>query len=165
MYALTVWQPWAWLLSAGFKLVENRDWVPSWKVLKEGDDLAIHSAAREPSRTDLQEARMRARVYGGITWPSAESTELGRTYGRNRIVAVARFAGIAHRREDLPERQRVWWVGKYGWRLENVRQLDLGSAPKCLGQQGLWMLPGNVEQHVHGQLEAHNEGQRWRKTA
>lgn len=165
MYALTVWQPWAWLISAGHKRVENRDWCPNFRLLKEGDDLAIHSAVREPSRLDIQDARLRARAFGVKEWPSADSTELGTAFGRGRVVAVVRFAGVARAREDLSVEQRVWWVGKYGWKLENVRQLNLGSAPKVLGQQGLWMLPGNVEGIVRSQLSAANEGQLWRKTA
>jgi DNA polymerase-1 len=43
MWALTVWQPWAWAIAMGFKLIENRSWPPPrWLI---GRELAIHAAA------------------------------------------------------------------------------------------------------------------------
>ncbi len=162
MYALTVWQPWAWAISAGLKLVENRDWLPNWKLLKVGDDIAIHAGTHAPTLEEMKLFRFAAR--GHVVPTSSDSNELGVTYGRGRIVAVATFAGIAHAKVDLPESQRPWWVGKYGWMLSNVRQLNLGSAPKALGQQGLWALQAGVEHLVRGQL-ASPPGDLWRKTA
>lgn len=163
MYALTVWQPWAWLIGAGHKLVENRTWVPSYKLVKDGDDIAIHSGQHPPTRDDYEGARAIAREYG-ITLPGSDSNEMGVAYGRGRVVAVVTFTGVARSRADLPERQRPWWVGKFGWQLANVRQLNLGSAPKVLGQQGLWPLPLGVEEMVLSQLKQ-PAGDLWRKTA
>lgn len=163
MYALTIWQPWAWAIAAGFKLVENREWVPNWRLLKEGDDLAIHAGVHSPTRGDMEAVRIAARP-GDHQVPSVDSHELGTTFGRGRVVAVATFIGIARAEADLPRDQWPWWVGKYGWRFENVRQLNLGSAPKVLGQQGLWALPPGTEQLVRSQL-ATAPGELWRKTA
>ena len=163
MEALTIWQPWAWAIGAGLKLVENRSWLPSWKRLKEGDDLAIHAGAQAPSREDYHSMRLTARSLG-LEVPSINGNEFSGAFGRGRIVAVATFAGIARARGDLAERQRPWWVGPYGWLLTNVRQLNLGTSPMVLGQQGLWPLTPGLEQRVRGQL-AGLEGQLWRKTA
>lgn len=164
LYALTVWQPWAWAIGAGMKLVENRDWLPNWRQLKEGDDLAIHGGQHEPTRDDMQAARAAARQLGR-TLPELSGHELGRSYGRGRIVAVATFAGVVRSEVELPAEQRPWWRGKFGWLLENVRQLDLGTAPQVLGQQGLWALVPGVELRVQAMLAPHNEGVLWRRTA
>lgn len=165
MQALTIWQPWAWAIGAGLKLVENRDWLPRAHQLMPGDDFAIHAAVRPVSREDY--ATMRH--YARLSRPSAEVPPMsshcfGATYGLGRVVAIATFAGIARRREDLPEEQRPWFVGKYGWVLKNVRQLNLGSAPAVRGQQGLWVLHGDAERIISAQL-VQPEGQLWRRTA
>lgn len=163
MYALTVWQPWAWAIGAGIKLVENRNWLPSWRLVKEGDDIAIHGSVHAPTRDDMAAVRAAAR-HGGHTAPDSSGHELGLAYGRGRIVAVATFIGVARAAGDLPEDQRPWWVGPYGWRLANVRQLELGTAPKLVGQQGLWALPVGVEEGLRQRFRT-APGQTWRKTA
>lgn len=44
MEALIIWQPWAWAIGAGLKLVENRTWLPNWRRLAVGDQLAIQDS-------------------------------------------------------------------------------------------------------------------------
>ena len=46
MRALTLWQPWAWLVANGHKLVENRPWAPSPTALPPGHRFAIHAGKR-----------------------------------------------------------------------------------------------------------------------
>lgn len=164
MYALTIHQPWAWAIGAGHKLVENRDWLPNWRLLKDGDDLAIHAAVKEPTRIDLQAMSLAARQCGVETVPGIDSDELGIRWGRGRLVAVVTFAGVARAPGDLPDGQRPWWRGKYGWLFTNVRQLNFNNAPKLLGQQGLWALPSGTDLLLRGQLQR-APGELWRKTA
>ena len=164
MDALTVWQPWAWVIGAGLKLVENRGWLPSWKRLKEGDDIAIHAGVTSPTRADYLTMKAAAATMGRTTVPELNGHVMGPEYGRGRIVAVVKFVGIARAREDLPEAQRVWWSGPYGWLFADVRQLNLGTAPKERGQLGLWGLSVGAERIVRNQLER-PEGDLWRKTA
>lgn len=164
MQALTVWQPYAWAIGTGLKLVENRPWAPTWRRLKEGDDFAIHGGAHIPTREEFSHVRTGVESLG-YKMPATTGHEFSGTYGRGRIVAVVTFAGLVRRCEDLPEAQRVWWAGPIGWLLANVRQLQLGSAPTERGQQGLWPLSPGVEKLVRQQLEPRNEGQLWRKTA
>jgi ASCH domain len=164
MEALTVWQPWAWAIGAGLKLVENRDWTPPWRRLKPGDDLVIHAASRAPSREDMYALRVAARAAGHRDLPDMSANVFSVQHGQGRVVAVATFEGIAHSREEVPEAQRAWWVGSKGWLLSNMRQLNLGTSPAVRGQQGLWVLPGDVERLVRQQL-AQPAGDLWRKTA
>jgi len=164
MEALTIHQPWAWAIAAGLKLVENRSWLPSWKRLKEGDDLAIHAGQHIPQRDELARVRECARAMGRESEvPSSSSTWFHPAY-LGRVIAVVTFVGIARAREDLPAELRPWWLGKYGWIFKNVRQLDLGSAPKERGQQGMWGLTPGVELAVRTRL-GRPAGDAWRKTA
>ena len=41
LMAVTVHMPWAWLLAAGYKPLENRNWVP--KIVPVGAWMAIHA--------------------------------------------------------------------------------------------------------------------------
>lgn len=165
MKALTVWQPWAWAIGSGMKLVENRDWTPSWRLLKPGDSLAIHAGQHQPTRDELWAVRDAARAVGReAEVPAMNSHALGPELGRGRIIAVVQFDGWVQSSEELVEAQRPWFVGKYGWKLSNVRQLNLGSAPRCGGAQGLWELPGEVERQVSAQL-FQPAGDLWRRTA
>lgn len=166
MKALTVWQPWAWAIGAGLKSIENRDWFPSWRQLKPGDELAIHAGMHEPTREELYAVRDAARKMGRESEvPTLGSHELSFTYGRGRIVALVTFEGFVDSAEKCTELEAPWFVGKYGWRLVKPRQFNLATAPVCKGAQGLWELPAGVEDQVRRQLEAHNEGQLWRRTA
>lgn len=165
MKALTLWQPWAWAVGHGLCLVINRDSSPNWRQLRPGEDLAIHAGQHEPAREDLWTVRDAARKLGrDAEVPSLRSHELGPDFGRGRIVAVVRLEGVVESRDELPEELRPWFVGRYGWRVGNVRQLNLGSAPKCRGEQGLWELPGEVEKLVERQL-FQPAGDLWRRTA
>lgn len=164
MQALTIWQPWAWAIASGLKLIENRDWLPNWRRLKPGDDLAIHAGQHVPSRDELASVRMAARAMGREAEVPPSSSNWFHPNYLGRVIAVVTFSGIASGREALTEAQRPWWVGKYGWLFTNVRQLDLGSSPKDRGQQGLWVLTPGVEKMVRSQLER-PEGDLWRKTA
>ena len=166
MEALTVWQPWAWAIGAGLKLVENRNWLPSWKRLTVGQQLAIHAGVSAPTRTDFAGLRAAARAMGReAEVPAFDSPELSAGYGRGRVIAVATFADVVRSRAELPEAQRPWWIGPYGWLLTDVRQLQLGSAPTERGQQGLWRLSPRVELLVTAQLRTTGPGALWRKTA
>lgn len=164
MKALTVWQPWAWAIGAGLKTIENRDWFPSWRQLQPGDELAIHAGMHQPTREDLYAVRDAARKMGREgEVPPLGGQEFSVTYGRGRIVAVATFTGIVDSAEKCTELEAPWFVGRCGWRLAGIRQLNLGTAPQCKGAQGLWELPAGVEDLVRRQLEAHNEGHLWRR--
>lgn len=163
MKALTVWQPWAWAIGAGLKGVENRDWYPTLRQLRPGDELAIHAGQHEPTKAELWAVRDAARKMGRLSEvPSLGGHELGSHFGRGRVVAVVRYQGAFSDPTQLTETERLWFVGKYGWRLNDVRQLNLGSAPKVGGAQGLWELPAGVEDLVRQQL-ATAEGELWRR--
>lgn len=141
LVALTVWQPYAWAISAGLKLVENRSWPP-WTV-QPGQPLAIHAALRPASIEAVASVRELAVEAGrGLEVPSS--------WVHGALVAVAVLDRVVHARSDLPEGQRAWWVGPMGWVLRDVRPLE--PLP-CRGGQGLWHVPGELVHQVWDQLE------------
>lgn len=165
MKALTLHQPWAWAVGAGLATVINRDAPPPWRLLRPGDELAIHAGQREVHREDLWTVRDGARRLGReAEVPALRSHEFGLEFGRGRIVAVVRLESVVQSADELPEQVRPWFVGRYGWVFSNVRQLNLGSAPRCAGEPSVWELPGEVERMVSAQL-FQPAGDLWRRTA
>lgn len=151
MQILTVWQPWAWAISAGIKLVENRDWLPSWRTLQPGDELAIHAAKKPVSSSDYLTMRSMARAAGRIAdVPTIEAWLGGASMVKGAIVAVVRFDGVVRGVDELPAAQRPFWVGRYGWQLSNVRQLR--EPIPCRGQQGLFPIEARDEARLFSVL-------------
>ena len=57
--ALSIRQPWAWLIVNGIKDVENRSWKPGLSFKKEGIELPIKLLIHASRTIDM---------YGGIDW-------------------------------------------------------------------------------------------------
>jgi hypothetical protein len=87
-----------------------------------GERIAIHAGRRVDQEIVR---RLRAKGY-----------ELPEEMPRRRIVATARIVEIVRSKVDLDESQREWWIGPFGWRLEDV---DVLPEPIwCHGRLGLW---------------------------
>lgn len=139
-----MWQPFAWAITAGLKLVENRTWKPWGKDGQPGDVIAIHAAVRQADWEDVAFVRELAVQRG-------RGLEVPQTFVHGCLVALATVDGFAGGPEELPREQRPWWVGPVGWVLRDVRPLPRPLA--CRGQQGLWPVPGELVHQVWDQLE------------
>ena len=156
LLALTVWQPWAWAIAEGLKLVENREWSPRDARMQPGTRLVIHAGLKETSasdfRGDLAFVRENVRRIRGDQrvdgWriPEPGSTE----YVRGALVAVATYAGAVTTKAHLPPEQQGWFVGRFGWVLRDVVKLEPIS---CRGAQGLWPVGGEELFQVYEQLD------------
>jgi hypothetical protein len=135
--ALTLRQPFAGLVAAGLKLVENRGFAPSWR-----GPFAIHSA----KAVDWPE--MQHQITAGVVAPF---TVLG------AVLAVADLVD----RHEADQDSTVPCCAPFGLRtwndkpaqhliLANIRQLE--QPVECRGQLGFWPLPADVEQAVRAQL-------------
>jgi hypothetical protein len=125
LYALTLWQPWAWAICHAGKRIENRRWAPPrWAV---GRDIAIHAGA-----TRGQEQLMRAHPDW---WPNGAPVPPA-YLAHGAIVAVARLVGIVSESTD------PWFCGPVGWTLDDVRVL--GVPVPCRGAFKLWRVPDDV---------------------
>jgi hypothetical protein len=148
MKALTLIQPWATAIACWGKDVENRSWAPPTSLL--GQRFAIH--AGKGRELDAFALFVRAR---GIDSAGMQFDNLP----RGAVVATALLAGWrnerAHdygvmRHDDarlvLAAGSSPWFVGPYGWVLDEVRLLS--EPVPCPGHQRLWTLPPDVEARV-----------------
>lgn len=101
-YALSIRQPWAWLIAAGFKDVENR----SWSTPRRGT-IAVHAG----SRIDTD----------GLRWVQREfpQIELPVEFPTGGIIGVTRIVDCVEDMEDSP-----WFIGRYGFVLRDSRLID-----------------------------------------
>lgn len=101
MKAITIRQPWAWLIVNGFKDIENRDWFTRFR-----GNLLIHAGA-SLTRREYDEAC--AFVFERVGWsleamiPSFESIE------RGGIVGIVELVNC------VKESKSPWFVGKFGF--------------------------------------------------
>ena len=122
MYALTLWQPWAWAIARAGKDVENRTWPPpKWLI---GQRLAIHAGKGWDESWNF--------------WADHDENDPLYECGAG-IVAVVTVVGV------ITMGARPWFdgTGPYGWVLADVVPVD--PPIPCRGRQGLWQLPPEVE--------------------
>lgn len=130
MNALTIWNPWASLISEGVKPVENRNWPFEERVRQRkaiiGTRIAIHAG----KTFDLDAA------HGLMGWPPPVPA----------IVVASRLVSSAILCTAVVDRfvstmDSRWFCGPVGWMLRDVRKFE--PVP-CRGAQGLWDVPADV---------------------
>ena len=104
--ALSIRQPWAWLIAAGYKDFENRTWLTRFRgefyihASKTPDDVTLEEIARHPiyrkalKFVDLSKAELN---YGGII-------------GRARLVDCIK----------TPRPTSIWFEGPYGFKIQDA---------------------------------------------
>ncbi len=106
MKAISVRQPWAWLIVHGYKDIENRSWPTGYR----GSVLIHASKTLDPSYDDI-----RADIWAeGGDIPDRRAIERGGIVGQATIVDC--IDAPSHKRDD-------WFWGPYGFVLENARPL------------------------------------------
>ena len=133
MKAVTIRQPFAWAIAAGFKDIENRRWAPR---VEPTELVAIHAAVAAPDADDV--TRVQKRIGHRARVPEA--------YDCGAIVAVARVAKV------VTSSRSAWFSGPLGWVLEDVTPVR--KPIDCKGQLGLWNLPSSVEARLKRQLRS-----------
>ena len=149
--AVTVCQPWAWLIAEGYKPVENRVHAWMFRAALHGE-LAIHAGKADTHFTD--------HAWGMVRHAEREKPVHERMVGpgdfvRGAIVAVVRLVSIetaaAARRRYAGNMDVLMYVeGPACLILERVWKVP--EPVTCRGQQGLWMVPEDVAAKVVGQL-------------
>ncbi len=151
MLALTLHQPWASVVAAGLKNVENRSWTPPLDVV--GERIAIHAGK---TWDDNGEKFIREMIVTTPNMATALMIEQALRTAENTdsfIVATAVVAGCYSRdvhdlvfpspRElTLVQREIAespWFFGPWGWLLKDVQALD--HPIRCRGFQKLWQIP------------------------
>ena len=120
MKALSVRQPWAWLIAQGYKTVENRTWATNYR-----GPLLIH-AGKKPdlTRSELDEIRRIFREEGGIDIPADLPT--------GGIVGVVELVDCVQECADPDD--AVWHEpGFWAWVLRDARPLPFQPVSGRLG--------------------------------
>jgi len=150
MYAITVKQPWAWAIAAGFKDVENR--TTNWSYR---GPLAIHAGrhwSRRGEGSTLIETAWRARIAASIPVAAGQPE-----FVTGAIIAVVDLADI-HPAADYQSSRTCcepWGEARYRSADHSLRtdvvHLVLRDARRitppidCPGALGLWAPPPEVQ--------------------
>lgn len=122
MVALSIRQPWAWLIVNGFKDIENRDWST-----KQRGRVLVHAAkgmTRDEYESCLWHCRAVAEVRpfpAGTRLPSFKEMERGGIVGSVEIVDCVS-------KSDSP-----WFFGRYGFVLRDPQPLPFQPLKGQLG--------------------------------
>ncbi|MGI2031960.1 ASCH domain-containing protein [Rhizobium panacihumi] len=123
--ALSIMQPWAWLIVNGHKDIENRDWPTRFR-----GPVAIHAG----KKLDETAAICLDRGYHPVSSRLVRIADDGQAYERGGIVGVAEIVDcIPHENSDLQDTCSEWFVGKYGFVIRNARPVDFIPVRGALG--------------------------------
>lgn len=146
MLALTVWQPYAWLLVNAVKPVENRSWAPPPWLL--GKWYLIH-AAKKTADDEAWEAAAEEAEEAGIKLPSREDLEPT----RGTIVGAGRVVGTVVETNLLELIQlSMWATGPVCWVHDKVVAFD--PPVEARGKQKLWTVPERLRDTVRARFES-----------
>lgn len=116
MKALSIRQPWAWLIVMDWKPVENRTWCT-----KHRGPTLIH-AAKGMTREEYEAAKLLAwRINSEIVLPEFYDLERGGIVGMATLTDVANFS-FSH-----------WFSGPYGFVMDDPKPLPFVSLKGQLG--------------------------------
>jgi hypothetical protein len=114
MKALSIRQPYAWLIVNGHKDIENRDWATNYR-----GRVLIHAGLTYPKRDYADDAEDYPDQYGGI-YPAREEMVGG-------IVGVATITDCVDRSASK------WFMGLYGFVMTDARPLPFHPLKGALG--------------------------------
>ncbi|TCU34043.1 ASCH domain-containing protein [Rhizobium azibense] len=120
--ALSIRQPWAWLIVEGYKPIENRDWK-SWNPgLKFRGEFAVHAGVKIEETYEISLAR----GYHPVTnqrqeFPVPSKYPTGGIVGAAEIIDVVTF------------HDSDYFVGHYGLVIKNARPVELIQVKGALG--------------------------------
>ena len=123
MKALSIRQPWAYLIVNGFKDIENRDWHTGYR-----GSVIVHASKYSDDNSIWGAKDLMDRL--GIPWPKRETMALGAIVGIVDIVDCVESS-------DSP-----WFAGRYGFVLANPRIVT--PAIPYRGRLGLYEIPDSI---------------------
>ncbi len=121
MKALSIRQPWAWLIVNGHKDIENRSWPTRYR-----GEFLVH-AGKGCTQREYYEAREFAASLN-VWMPELEDLPRGGIVGKANIVGCVESSSSP------------WFFGDYGFQLTNAEPLDFVS---CKGRLGFFNV--NIE--------------------
>lgn len=118
MKALSINQPWAWLIVNGYKGVENRDWDTKYR-----GEFLIHAGKKiDHSAYDfLKDMNIEA--------PPAEELPTGGIVGKARLINSIHIRDKAF----VCQKDKPWFFGEYGFMLDSAEPCELKPCKGALG--------------------------------
>jgi activating signal cointegrator 1 len=138
--ALTIWQPWASLITIGVKPFETRSWPTRYRgplAIHAGTDRRGLALCRGQPEIEQALAAAGLTVRGGCTrglHAGLDSVPLGAIVAVAELVQCWRAEDIVA--EDLADPFGDYSAGRWAWHLHRVQALP--KPIKCTGRQGLW---------------------------
>lgn len=118
MKALSINQPWAWLIVNGYKSIENRDWDTKYR-----GEFLIHAGKKiDRDAYDFLLGR-------NIQVPSPDELPTGGIVGKSNII------NTVHIRDHhlLADKDKPWFFGDYGFILDGSEPCELITCKGALG--------------------------------
>lgn len=103
MKALSVRQPWAWLIVSGYKDIENRDWSTNLR-----GRIWIHTGLHRVTKAEYEEFVENCQAFGIRKFPAIDEFEMGGIVGSVEIV------------DRVKQSKSFWFQGRYGFVLKNA---------------------------------------------
>ena len=126
--AITLHQPWASLISAGCKQYETRDWKTSYRGL-----IAIHAGCKPKGKQKLRDHENVVKSFCNLLTEDCPYSS---------VIAIAEMTDCILMTEKFISQQTEtelscgnWQVGRYAFKLENVRSI---TPTQATGKQGFW---------------------------
>lgn len=104
MKALSVRQPWAWLIVNGYKDIENRDWATNLR-----GRISVHTGVHRVTKAEYKRFTTQCRIRAIKRYPEIDCFQTGGIVGSVEIV------------DSVTKSNSYWFEGKYGFVLKNAR--------------------------------------------
>lgn len=155
MRAITLHRPWPWAIFSLDKCVENRSWKPPADLI--GQRIAIHAGRRFDDAGAGFIIGLGHRVAGiskaldqGIIGTATVVGVIKRAE-RDSSHVIGRMALLAGSWGQVsPKSASRWFVGDYGWLLDDRRALP--EPIPCKGAQGVWRLPAETADRLNAEV-------------
>lgn len=148
---ISLWQPWASLMAAGFKLHETRHWMTPTR-----GRFAIHAA----KRVDVSGAPAELCEFAlGPDW--ARSVPRGVVMGVGQLTACVRTDAPFFEPAQCDLLAGNYGPDRFAWRVEGFRPLR--EPLPLIGRQSLfsWVPPRDLESHLLPPVDHRAQAQRW----
>jgi hypothetical protein len=106
--ALSIHEPWAWLIVQGYKDVENRVWSTRYR-----GPILVHAGLTRADPEDVQA------VLGRLNWLSGR--KLKRQMPALDSLPTGGFVGVVNIADCITESDSDWFEAPYGFLLQNPR--------------------------------------------
>ena len=137
MKAITILQPWAWLLAAGKKSCETRSWKTNYR-----GEILIHAGKKDMTNV-MQQTIFEARYMeqaGVFDARIITGAIIGKAKLVNCVPIDEEIAGLIRKQHPDEFAFGDFTPGRYAWVMEEA---ELFKKPvPATGKQGLWGFPG-----------------------